>query len=542
MEAVTVVVGQKRGGYEGYTRADIHFDGEPPPAAAPLPGDPAERAREMVRRLRVRREQRLAAGPQVRPIGRQITIVRDPTPAPRTEWLEGKRIVRIACGGRFHILLLDTGEVIADSVSIGSNEYGQLGRGYRYEQLQEYGQLRRGYRYEQLLHVSPEYEQDMRIPRFVGGLPRIVQIATSTNHCAAVSGEGQLFTWGANAFGQCGLSEMVLAEYNNELRAQPYHLQDVWGRCRDHDRLTATLCNVGALADPSVKITFVACGHYHTVTLTSDGQMIGFGLCDSGRIGHDPSLLEHQRVPHLTSPTTCPCAELDGVFLTGCAAEWGTTHLLSNDGRAFAMGCCDNGALGLGKLPYPGVMPTEIDPQHFNHSPIAAVSTAYCSRSTIWLTSGGSAFCANGTGTPTIISEFDGICIVSVSSTPRYQIFLADNGDMYLFGRYDKSFPEPAITNVALLAHCYCIGSEPIFIGGVPSDLLLCENRPGFHNVFDKFALAWLRRKNLICCLVMSEPGDNIVSRLGAFLLTIVTIHEWEVHQSRAAGAIFKFL
>ena len=129
--------------------------------------------------------------------------------------------------------------------------------------------------------------------------------------------------------------------------------------------LVATRCDAGALAD-DVRVVFVACGSFHTVALTSDGGVIVFGTNGSGQLGtgNYASQLTPERLTH---------AMLDGVRIVGCAAGFGFTILVSDEGRVFAMGDNDNGQLGLGHTNNVNT-PHEIDAAHFGDAPVVAVA------------------------------------------------------------------------------------------------------------------------------------------------------------------------
>lgn len=201
---------------------------------------------------------------------RHTTITHDPAHIPQGQfdWLEGKRVVRCATGNTHAVLLLDTGEVVTVASDSGGNEHGQLARGNKYESMSASQRMMMAFTNQQPPPI-PEHARHMCIPRLVIELTHVKQIASSAAHCAAVAVNGTLFTWGANGQGQCGFSEAALAQYYTEIRALPEYQQENWSQYPDHDRLSATHCNVGALADPSVKVTFVTCGAYHTIALTA---------------------------------------------------------------------------------------------------------------------------------------------------------------------------------------------------------------------------------------------------------------------------------
>ena len=171
---------------------------------------------------------------------------------------------------------------------------------------------------------------------------RIVQVAAGCHHGAAVTDSGQLFTWGRNNSGQCGVGAAGGA-----------------GDCV----LTATL--VAALEGRHV--AFVVCGQAHTcAALVDDGSVYAFGANGKGQLGtgsNDDQL----------APVRLACVELSGVFIVGGAAGSDYTILVSDGGVAFAMGGNTYGQLGLGHTNNVSV-PATIDGAHFGGAPIVAAT------------------------------------------------------------------------------------------------------------------------------------------------------------------------
>ena len=100
----------------------------------------------------------------------------------------------------------------------------------------------------------------------------MVQIASGSNHNAAITDEGKLFTWGKNDCGQLGHGE----GYEN-MGLVP--------------ELVAGL--------ESVKIKQVSCGHFHTAALSEDGELFTWGWGGSffqgaGALGHGDKTTRHE--------------------------------------------------------------------------------------------------------------------------------------------------------------------------------------------------------------------------------------------------------
>ena len=148
----------------------------------------------------------------------------------RIEALEGKTVKDLACGQYHTIAAMEGGGVYA----WGKNDYGQLG-------------------------VSCESTN----PKMVPGLctapldtAAVVKVACGYYHSVILSRGGQVWTFGRNDYGQLGI-----------------------GSRENMPRPTA----VAALEDH--EIADVACGCYHTVSLSHDGKVFPFGRNNHGQLG-----------------------------------------------------------------------------------------------------------------------------------------------------------------------------------------------------------------------------------------------------------------
>jgi len=154
------------------------------------------------------------------------------------------RIVQVAAGGGLvrvsHTLLLtDLGQVL----SFGTAMYGQLGHGFS----------------------AGKTLQDEIRPKFVDALKpyRCTYISAGELHSAAVTEDGDLYTWGDGFCGQLGLG-------NKRPRVLPEQV------------------TLGGLEDECVES--VSCGYRHTLCVTEDGECFTFGLGHFGVLGrsYDP--------------------------------------------------------------------------------------------------------------------------------------------------------------------------------------------------------------------------------------------------------------
>lgn len=155
-------------------------------------------------------------------LGNEVTY---PTPQrlvlPRTA-------VQVACGDAFTVFLLDDGALYA----CGYNRWGQLG-------------------------VADT--RDRLTPTAILGIrDSVVRVACGAMHCAAITNDGSLYTWG------CGLSGQLGA---NNFSSSPAPVR------------------VALVGTGSPTPWLVACGSAHTLVVTTAGQVWGCGANNVGQVG-----------------------------------------------------------------------------------------------------------------------------------------------------------------------------------------------------------------------------------------------------------------
>ena len=97
----------------------------------------------------------------------------------------------------------------------------------------------------------------------------IVSLKTSPYHTLALTSAGEVYSWGDNSFGQLGRS------YSHVTRPE--------------ERDFSAASRITLL--PSV--VSIACGHYHSMALTADGEVYTWGSNENGQLGL-PSCEEHE--------------------------------------------------------------------------------------------------------------------------------------------------------------------------------------------------------------------------------------------------------
>ena len=137
--------------------------------------------------------------------------------------LSERAVAQVACGKGHALALTAEGDVY----SWGRGDEGQLGTG----------------------RTAPSF-----VPRYLSSLQGtpIACISSGAAHCAALSVYGRVYTWGEALCGQLG-------------HGKPLHSKK-------------TPCEVAALPDA----VSIACGEFHTVALSAEGEVYAWGLARRG--------------------------------------------------------------------------------------------------------------------------------------------------------------------------------------------------------------------------------------------------------------------
>ena len=146
------------------------------------------------------------------------------------ESLASRPVAQVACGKSHSIGLTAEGDVY----TWGAGDEGQLGTG----------------------RTAPAY-----VPRYLSALQGtpVAMISAGAAHCAALSVYGRIYTWGEARCGQLGLGKPLTSQ---------------------------TLpVEVGPTSEAGVELPdcrAVACGEFHTVGLTAEGEVYAWGLATRG--------------------------------------------------------------------------------------------------------------------------------------------------------------------------------------------------------------------------------------------------------------------
>ncbi|XP_019184500.1 PREDICTED: ultraviolet-B receptor UVR8-like [Ipomoea nil] len=202
------------------------------------------------------------------------------TPQP-IKALQGVQIKQIACGDS-HCLAVTIEGVVQ---SWGRNQNGQLGLGN-----------------------TEDYLLPQKIEAFQG-IP-VKMVAAGAEHTAAVTEDGKLYGWGWGRYGNLGLG-------NRNDCLVPQKVSAVEGE----------------------KMIMVACGWRHTISVSSSGALYTYGWSKYGQLGHGD--FEDRLVPHKLE-TLC------GDFISQVSGGWRHTMALTADGKLYGWGWNKFGQVGVG--------------------------------------------------------------------------------------------------------------------------------------------------------------------------------------------------
>ncbi|XP_030471685.1 ultraviolet-B receptor UVR8 isoform X2 [Syzygium oleosum] len=197
--------------------------------------------------------------------------------------LQGLRIKQIACGDSHCLAVTVEGEV----QSWGRNQNGQLGLGTTEDSL-----------LPQKIHAFQ-------------GIP-IKMVAAGAEHTAAVTEAGELYGWGWGRYGNLGLGDRT-------------------------DRLVPE--KVSAIHLNGEKMVMVACGWRHSISVSASGALYTFGWSKYGQLGHGN--FEDHLVPHKLEA-------LHGSFVSQISGGWRHTMALTSDGKLYGWGWNKFGQVGVG--------------------------------------------------------------------------------------------------------------------------------------------------------------------------------------------------
>ncbi|KAA0177859.1 hypothetical protein FNF27_00407 [Cafeteria roenbergensis] len=173
--------------------------------------------------------------------------------------LERMPVAAVACGARFTVVALRSGEVMA----MGEGQSGQLGIG-------------RTCAYRDRPCLSARAGGD--------GAP-FVSVAAGWAHALAVSASGDLYAWGDNSRGQLGTGD-------TRARVRPTRVAAGGGSGSAAEEAKAEAGaeeGSGAVADEGggrFEVAVAAAGRFHSAAVGADGVLFTWGAARNGQLGH----------------------------------------------------------------------------------------------------------------------------------------------------------------------------------------------------------------------------------------------------------------
>jgi len=253
----------------------------------------------------------------------------------------GKRVVKMACGGEFSMIVDEDGRLY----SFGHPEHGQLGHnsegkyftsGNKYAFHCEY-QPRRILAYIEKSregHVSPVDDV------------RIVDVACGTNHTLAVDKKGRCFSWGFGGYHRLGHSETknelvprsiklfdappssgrgcsrVFAGATHSMALDNNGLLYFWGQNKSSGEATMYPKNVQDLC--GWRIRDVSCAYKSIVVLAED-SCISWGPSPTyGELGYGEGKNKSSAIPQ-------EVRTLDGIYVTHVSCGYAHTLMVARD-------------------------------------------------------------------------------------------------------------------------------------------------------------------------------------------------------------------
>ncbi|KAG6544026.1 hypothetical protein Mapa_014549 [Marchantia paleacea] len=189
------------------------------------------------------------------------------------------QFVRVACGAAHTVALTGSGDVY----TFGQGGFGALGHGSK---------------------------DDINSPKLVETLwgLGIVQVACGENHSAALSADGQVFTWGRGKYGQLG-----------------------------HGTVESEFHPVAVTALSDQMVVQVVCGGDHTMALNSEGELFAWGRNLWGQTGTGPEEDTHR-------PGQVKFLEGERIVQVSAGARHSVA--LTDSGNIFGWGDGEQGQLG----------------------------------------------------------------------------------------------------------------------------------------------------------------------------------------------------
>lgn len=190
----------------------------------------------------------------------------------------------------------------------------------------------------------------------------VVECSTGGCHALSIDGEGALYAWGENTFGQCGMAplreELNSFVENDESAAVEDVQVTTESKNPDNDKSKPVLRDLplaiqrpvrvrGPPQLPSgskIRFTHVACGWEHSMAISDAGDVYTWGRGDHFQLGFDTDGPQ----PHAHCPQRVEKLHSRGICAVSGSCGWKHSAILSDKGVVYLWGTNRHGQLGLG--------------------------------------------------------------------------------------------------------------------------------------------------------------------------------------------------
>ncbi|AET04805.2 chromosome condensation regulator RCC1 repeat protein [Medicago truncatula] len=197
---------------------------------------------------------------------------------------DGQDIVSVTCGADYTVARSKSGKDVYSWGCWGRNQNGELGLG-----------------------TTKDSHVPQKILAFEG--IRIKMVAAGAEHSVAITEDGDLYGWGWGRYGNLGLGDT-------------------------NDRLIPEKVNIDG-----DKIVMVSCGWRHTISISSSGGLYTHGWSKYGQLGHGD--FEDCLVPRKVQA-------LSDKLISQVSGGWRHSMALTSNGQLFGWGWNKFGQIGIG--------------------------------------------------------------------------------------------------------------------------------------------------------------------------------------------------
>ena len=226
------------------------------------------------------------------------------------------KVQSVSCGWNHTLIVCNNGQLYG----CGSNQYGQIGVGDHLNETKQFCLISipnekatvcaAGLRHSLIitdfgrvwafganksgqLGLGKTDRKFVPVPEVVSSLnnKNITRVASGSQHSVALSDSGEVFCWGSNQYGQCGVDP---SKMENKLFASPLQIGGMLKK---------------------VKVSEVVSGWSHILVKTDGGEVMSWGRADYGQLGLGDDVVSQgycyvpQKIPHFKRPLQVPLTE-----------------------------------------------------------------------------------------------------------------------------------------------------------------------------------------------------------------------------------------